>query len=288
MSVERRTGRGKRRQEAKTSTAVVLEEDRFRAAVDALVERDFFPGLQRLQAESQGGPVERADVPEAAEGATLDGFLRTHVGEDYASFSRLLRDENQRREAARARALAGGQQQRQQQRRGPLLLSSARPRNALMFAPSGIEPADDAAAAAAGRRIVHSNTRMPEGDASGGDADDAASVASEASTAGYRTPVINGYRMVDPVGLREERRFRIQEASPREVAAQRLGRRRRRHGEQPRAGHSSGTPARAALLSPAAQRLLGRSSSGRSAAPEAPGDDSLRRAYNSPYTRRPG
>ncbi|KAJ2800583.1 hypothetical protein H4R21_003118 [Coemansia helicoidea] len=226
--------------------AAVLEEDDFRAAVDAIVQRDFFPDLVELQAENLGVPVARAGAAAgAAGGPSLNEFLRTHISEDSASFSRLLTEENQRRSSS---STTGGQLR---------LLGRPQLRNALMFAPDGLS----APQRAPDGRIVHRNTRLPEDAA--GDPGDAESVVSDASTAGYQTPVIRGYKMVDPDGPRRRARYR---------AARTL-------------------PQRAAMLSPAAHRLLGRSP-GRGAGSQSPAagagsSESLRRAYNSPYVRRP-
>ncbi|KAJ1728937.1 hypothetical protein LPJ61_003775 [Coemansia biformis] len=260
---------------------VVLEEDSFRASVDAIVERDFFPDLPRLQAENQSTPAVRTAGPAAASGVSLAEFLRTHVSEDSASFSRLLREENQQRGTGQSSTHGG-----------PLRLQAGRqPRNALMFAPDGLSSVRQAA----GERIVCRNTRMPEG-AAAEDAEDAGSVFSDASTAGYRTPMLNGYKMVDPeeLGRSGRTRFHIRPASARERAALRLAHAQpgpRGRLSSPGQTAASATPQRAAMLSPAAQQLLGRSS-GRGVNLESlaarAGSDSLRRAYNSPYARRAG
>ncbi|KAJ2159681.1 hypothetical protein GGF46_002853 [Coemansia sp. RSA 552] len=248
-------------------TAVVLEEDDFRARVDAIVGRDFFPDLRLPQQEghmiSTGAPVADAGGPSVS----LDEFLRTHTSEDNASFSTLLRRENQMRRDQQAQRCAPAAQNR---------IAMAGGRNALMFAPDGVRPA----AAADERRILHCNTRMPAGGQDDSD-DDTVSVA---TTAGYMTPEINGYRMV---GSRSQRRgFEIKPQTPRELAGLRLAQQ-----GSPRTLQKARRPTtpqrRAETLSPAARKLLGTTSHQLGSPIRSRHDgDSLRRAYNSPYARR--
>ncbi|KAJ2369938.1 hypothetical protein H4S02_001813 [Coemansia sp. RSA 2611] len=248
MALQKRTD-GKDEQPA-VSTVAVLEEDEYRASIDHIIRRDFFPDLQRLEAENQGCLIEQSDGDAAdfKPEQSLDAFLQTHTSEDNASFSRLLLSENSRRQAARHKASSTHRR----------IAHSGR--NALMCGPDGIAPRNPR-----GRgKIVHSNTRLG-GDIE--DMDDAASEISETTTAGYATPTINGFRMVDTP---ERRGFSIAPRSRREQAGLRLG------GQTPdrRAGRD------ASWLSPAGLRLLGRSQRG------SRGDD-LRSVYNSPYVRRP-
>ncbi|KAJ2355698.1 hypothetical protein GGF43_002533, partial [Coemansia sp. RSA 2618] len=174
------------KKQKQTHTAVVLEEEEYRASIDSIIERDFFPDLQRLQAENQGKFI--TDFHSVATNAetkqSLDEFLHTHTSEDNASFAKLLKSENQRREIAYQKKYSTN-------RRITAGSSDTLRRNALMFAPDGItvtRPTDEQR-----KMIVHKNTRLAEPC----DVDDTESVASETTTAGYRTPEINGYKMVD-------------------------------------------------------------------------------------------
>ncbi|KAJ2850670.1 hypothetical protein IWW36_001714 [Coemansia brasiliensis] len=246
------------KQLTKKPKVAVLEEDEFRATIDQIIERDFFPDIRKLRVEKRelvGSSIEADDLPEPASKQSLDGFLSTHTSEDNASFSKLLAAENKRRQeriSSKRRLTMGG--------------NPGCSRNALMFMPDGIAKPP----VANDKQIIYQNTRFSETDV---DIDDLESVISEATTAGYKTPEINGYRMVDlPTG------FSIAPRTPRELAGLRLASpSAKRKGAKP----PSKSASRADMLSPAAQRLLGRSQKYKSSA-----DNSIRSAYNSPYVRR--
>ncbi|KAJ2611594.1 hypothetical protein H4S08_003081 [Coemansia sp. RSA 1365] len=236
------------------NTAVVLEEDEFRASVDAIVARDFFPDLYHTT-----GRAENKD--------SLDEFLRKNISDDNASFSSLLRDENAQRQAKHKKVF-GTQAQ---------LESHVQQRNALMFAPDGLKQNTTVKE----NRIMHHNTRFENIQL---DNDDMESVISEISTAGYKTPEIRGYKMVDEPVRVGGRRFEIKPATPRELTGQQLA--KPKHSATKNSKDNT-----LAMLSPAAQRLLERSSGKRTAGnSQSPreSDETLRRAYNSPYVRRPG
>ncbi|PIA15715.1 hypothetical protein COEREDRAFT_81839 [Coemansia reversa NRRL 1564] len=238
------------------NTAVVLEEDEFRATVDAIVARDFFPDLYHT-----AGRIESKE--------SLDEFLRKNISDDNASFSSLLRDENAQRQAKHKKVF--GTQAR--------LRSGTQQRNALMFAPDGLKQKSPTVKE---KRIMHHNTRFE--DVQLDNDDDMESVMSEISTAGYKTPEIGGYKMVDEPVRVGGRRFEIKPATPRELTGQQLAK-----PKQPTTKISSDSTS--AMLSPAARRLLERSSGKRTAGnSQSPreNDETLRRAYNSPYARRPG
>ncbi|KAI9469572.1 hypothetical protein LPJ78_001066 [Coemansia sp. RSA 989] len=245
--------KGSQKQLTKRPKVAVLEEDEYRATIDQIIERDFFPDIRRLQAEKKelvDGTVEPADLPEPASKQSLNEFLSTHTSEDNASFSKLLATENKRRQARRI-----GLQNQLTMGNSP-----GTSRNALMFMPDGITKQS----VASDKQIVYQNTRFAETL----DVDDLESVISEATTTGYRTPEINGYRMVD-----SPRGFSIAPRTPRELAGLQLA--------SPSKRKTSSKPAnRKDMLSPAAQRLLGRSQKSNSA------DNSIRSAYNSPFVRR--
>ncbi|KAJ2501411.1 hypothetical protein GGH96_001934 [Coemansia sp. RSA 1972] len=243
-------------------TATVLEEDEFRASIDAIVERDFFPELRQLRAENQetcfdGFLADNASKSETKQ--SLDEFLRTHTSEDNASFSKLLKAENQRRQSTYDAAFNAN-------RRLTAGTSKDTQRNALMYMPNGIAPKQ-----LAGERklIIHRNTRLSEPV----DMDDTESVFSDVTTAGYRTPEINGYKMVN-TPERRQRGFVIAPQTLREQTGLRLASRP----STPRKSYK-----KTDVLSPAAQRLLGRSQDRHDTLP----NNSLRSAYNSPYVRRP-
>ncbi|KAJ2078711.1 hypothetical protein H4R24_004290 [Coemansia sp. RSA 988] len=126
-----------------------------------------------------------------------------------------------------------------------------------MFAPSGLK---QDASAASEKRIMHHNTRFENVHLHTDD--DMESVMSEISTAGYRTPDIRGYKMVDEPTKAGGRRFEIKPATPRELTGQRLAKPR-----QPTktASSSSSNSSTSAMLSPAARQLLDRSSGKRPA-----------------------
>ncbi|KAJ2221062.1 hypothetical protein IW143_001977 [Coemansia sp. RSA 520] len=243
--------------------ATILEEDEFRASIDAIVERDFFPELRQLRAENQETCFDdflTDNVSKSETKQSLDEFLRTHTSEDNASFSKLLKGENERRQStydatfnANRRLTAG--------------TSKDTRRNTLMYTPNGIAPKQ---LAGERKQIIHRNTRLSEPV----DMDDAESVFSDVTTAGYRTPEINGYKMVN-TPERHQRGFAIAPQTLREQTGLRLASRP----STPRKSYK-----KTDVLSPAAQRLLGRSQKRHDTSPP---NNSLRSAYNSPYVRRP-
>ncbi|KAJ2451082.1 hypothetical protein EV183_003854 [Coemansia sp. RSA 2336] len=241
------------KQQRKRPNVAVLEEDEYRATIDQIIERDFFPDIRKLQAEKNelvDATAEPEELPASTSKQSLNEFLSTHTSEDNASFSKLLATENKKRQAKRI-----GLQNQLTMGKTP-----GHARNALMFMPDGItrQPV------ASDKQIVYQNTRFAELL----DADDLDSVISETTTAGYRTPEINGYKMVD-----SPRGFSIAPRTPRELAGLRLASPAKRKASPKSAGRKD-------MLSPAAQRLLGRSQKSNSAL------NSIRTTYNSPLARR--
>ncbi|KAJ1960520.1 hypothetical protein GGI12_003751 [Dipsacomyces acuminosporus] len=302
--------------------AKVLEEDEFTEQLGKLIERDFYPELRQLRAENaalENGAVFIADTDEANEDAeetdqSLDTFLNTHTSEDNASFKRLLDEENKQRDekyqqifGAPSSSTTSGQRlalegkgvestklltrKDHSQSSGVVASWKYTPRNALMFAPKA--HVSQAGGVGDGqisseKRILHHNTRLPADP----DIPDTASIATEASstvsTAGYSTPLINGYKMVDPdTPSSSTRGFRIMPTPRRELAGRRLANKSK---QKPfKRDHASGPAKSPLLLSPAARQLLERTSAGKSpfsrSAANTP-DDMLRKSYNSPYVFR--
>ncbi|KAI8323015.1 hypothetical protein GQ54DRAFT_126402 [Martensiomyces pterosporus] len=305
----------------------ILEEDEFTTRVSRLIERDFFPTLRQLRADNQAletgsAFIANTDTADGSEGSkdalSLDAFLSTHTSEDNASFKELLGEDNRRRDDRYRRAFGVAENEEGRQ---PKLLTHGSsssgvvgswkytPRNALMFVPEALPGGSDLGQQRNEKRIVHRNTRMPEEP----EISDAVSVVTDgsvASTAGYATPVIRGYKMVDPDDGGTPRHadaqgkgFRIMPTPRREVVGMRLASKSKesaeRHKAQQRlrtdAMSPRHTPVRGAMLSPAARRLLERShrqggntprSPSASASASATGDAMLRESYNSPYVFR--
>ncbi|KAJ2724036.1 hypothetical protein GGI07_002241 [Coemansia sp. Benny D115] len=302
--------------------------ERLRAANEALATGTAVLAVHHPKTDEQPA--------EDAEHQGLDGFLDTHVSEDTASFKRLLEEENQQRRDAYQRIhgqklLLTHSDRKDAEGQRALALALEPPstaRNALIFGPADMPPparkkAPDSASstAASGRsgsdssskQIVHRNTRFPDnwhGSATGvfcaedDFADTVSEVGSEASTAGYSTPVIRGYRMIsEPDSSRRRtkrkvggrsRGFEIRPQTPRERIAARMAE------EKGAGGGVMGGGTVPGLLSPAAQRLLlsqsrrstnrqnsGSPAPGPSSARQNSGDNALRSAYNSPYAFRP-
>ncbi|KAJ1786542.1 hypothetical protein LPJ59_005910 [Coemansia sp. RSA 2399] len=172
-----------------------------------------------------------------------------------------------------------------------------------MFVPAAHETADDRRQVGRnGARILSHNTRLPEetevtDDPSDWDAESVLSINSDA------TPTINGYKLIREPGTVKQGRngvwrtrgFAIGETTPRERLARQLstptGNRKEAGKHEPsRSGKNSGSTAqKAAMLSPAALRLLRGTDEGDQAATPTQtrrDDHSLRKAYNSPYARR--
>ncbi|KAJ2560004.1 hypothetical protein EV175_000005 [Coemansia sp. RSA 1933] len=305
---------------AKGQGMEILSESEFTSQVGQIIERDFFPDLQHLRAQSKElGLTEQDDAvgdnstqdgtAHGTKGMTLGQYLSTHTSEDNASFGRLVETENTRRRHMYGRmvgddssgklvALTGTADERDARKEG-LETWKYTARNALMFEPPACgsrQRQEEGGGSSRGARILAHNTRLPDEDRNAVDEHsdwDAASVMSD--TISSATPVINGYKMIRDHGAggRKTRAFVIGETTPRERLALRLSTPK---GAQKRASRSGGdsaggsTAQRAAMLSPAAQRLL-RGAGGREEVPS-PGaaqrndDQELRRAYNSPYARR--
>ncbi|KAJ1796402.1 hypothetical protein LPJ75_007245 [Coemansia sp. RSA 2598] len=270
----------------------VLAEEEYKEALSQIIQRDFFPDLPRLQAENQvyGGeasntptaPVqkERFFSPTGAEKMTLSGFLSTHTTEDNASFQGILDAEN-----------AGRPQRQKSTCRPPGNLSSA---SLLRTNPLLLMPEDSSKhlgterSTRTGGRIVYENTRFGENNGGSGFAHDRGEIdtdSEDSESAEASTPVINGYRMIkEPSGAGRQRGFVIRPESPRERIARKVG-------ATPRKSLPGARPLPKGALSPAAQRLLMRSSG---SALRSPGPTSgaqsadgprgmLRKSYRSPY-----
>ncbi|KAJ1770796.1 hypothetical protein IW140_002480 [Coemansia sp. RSA 1813] len=300
----------------------VLSESDFTSRVDRIIERDFFPDLKRLQAQSKELDLtetdnifsESNDQDNARQDkdVSLDQFLATHTSEDNASFGRLLESENARRKHVYERVVGNSNDRKLvasvgtkngSHTKGGLETWKYTARNALMFVPGTHETTDERRVIHSGPRILAHNTRISEDmgvadDHSDWDAESAISINSSV------TPVINGYKLIrEPgsvrrggTGVRKIRGFAIGETTPRERLALRLStppgiRRGTGKRESSRSGSSSGIAAqRSLMLSPAAQRLLhGSNKRGKGATQSVAqrnDDEELQRAYNSPYVRR--
>ncbi|KAJ2521111.1 DiGeorge syndrome critical region protein 14 [Coemansia sp. RSA 1939] len=301
----------------------VLDESEFTFQVDRIVARDFFPDLKSLKAQGEElglgseddvvaittADASRQDDKERLDGGrdmSLDQFLATHTSEDNASFGRLVEAESEQRRRAHERMVGGSSSSK-------LTSSSTRKgletwkytaRNALMFTPTAHVTTGDgnsSSSRSGAARILAHNTRLPDDFGSG---DDQSNWDIE-SVDGDATPMINGYKLVrEPTGSSSRaygqgrtRGFKIGETPEREKLAQQLSKPRMAQmdaikSKPARSGSSSGrqTAQRVAMLSPAAQRLLGGSGgNGSDSTPKARqgnNDHELRKAYNSPYVRR--
>ncbi|KAJ1723680.1 hypothetical protein LPJ53_002012 [Coemansia erecta] len=272
----------------------VLSEEEYKRGLSQIISRDFFPDLRRLQAENQtlqtgsGNKNNSSSTPSALLPATpltdtssqsLDQYLSSHMSEDTASFRQLLD-----REAAK------------RQKKKALLMGSRKPNllhgnelHAGLLTDGGPKPLNSSS----GERIVYENTRFSDHEGVWDDVDDCESVAgSEITVDDEATPVINGYRMVRSPAAEKKSGFVIRPETPRERVARQAGGSRKKEKVEEKVPRG--------MLSPAAQRLLAsatKGSRGRSSSPahgasravgdKGSGDDMLRRAYNSPYARRP-
>ncbi|KAI9500329.1 nuclear protein Es2-domain-containing protein [Coemansia spiralis] len=275
---------------------VVLSEHEFTSRVDKIVERNFFPDLKRLQAESKallhgipGTQVllsdgildsnilfidegEKVDK-EGDQQMSLDQFLATHTSEDNASFGRLMESENTQKRLVYNRIFGNNNDGYKEQNASAtkeigLETWKYTPRNTLMFVPSGIDSSKVSSEFLTHRdekRILPHNTRLPlDNDQQNDDSWDLESTASISSYAA--TPAINGYKLVkDPDvfgystnGKAKRRGFVMAEASPREKVAMQLTKKQGASARSTPAHNKSGssTAQRAEMLSPAAQRLL--------------------------------
>jgi hypothetical protein len=143
-----------------------LSEEEFVAAVDAIVQRDFFPDLPRLREESGGDGSGSRMAP----GMRLDEFLERYESEDNASYARLA-ERDARRAARRPVAAWAAQSERtNEERRAQAALPGApdtlliawphRAQNAMFFHPA----ADAGSQQKTVQRplVVHEATRLDE------------------------------------------------------------------------------------------------------------------------------
>lgn len=296
---------------------VVLEEDAYVGAVDAIIKRDFFPDLL----------PDNAPVPDAR----LNEFVATHTSEDNASFNDIIDRQNAAlREGTRWMDAKSDGVRRAADLRDRLQLPAAhddddprpkclefgayQPQNALMFNASTEHPH---VIVDRGDRVAPENTRLRESCSSS--MSDATSATIDSGVQdGSATPTIRGYKPVrapvyepdkvpittwgrvagTPVQLDDGdqeqaavRGFRVPDAPDRERIARRLGQaaaksiakrqRDRSWTPSPRLTRTPSTP-RAVQMSPAARRLLSKRQKSRGA-----GDPELRASYSGTPVRDP-
>ncbi|KAJ2875941.1 hypothetical protein FB639_003947, partial [Coemansia asiatica] len=243
-------------------TRVVAEEE-FKETLSQIIQRDFFPDLPKLQMENHKYEEDEEEkqqahcstVSTAPAKMSLNGYLSTYTTEDNASFRKILDNENNRRREKHKSMIC----------KQPGDLSSESKRSSTML----LVPEDTSGRLIerytdAGGRIVYENTRFAQnGGFGGGIIEDRVESDTEESgdseSGDKATPVIGGYRLIrEPstplLGKTRHRGFAIRAETPRE----RIGRAAKKTKKVVR--DNSRVPK--GVLSPAAQRLLLRSSSG--------------------------
>ncbi|EPZ35995.1 ENTH-domain-containing protein [Rozella allomycis CSF55] len=159
----------------------VLEEEEYTEAIASIIQRDFFPDLQKLKSQvSYLEAIENSDLVKAQQEAVkiqqndftdtnktrnmrLDAFLSRYTSEDNASFGDILEKINEERRRINPWAFKDIEEKKLIAGPAPGLLEywPSKGKNSLMFSPTGNDSYKDIKDDLA-KKISYENTRIPD------------------------------------------------------------------------------------------------------------------------------